>query len=308
MNLYFIKDINGEKGPLTIEELRRLKISKTDYVRTSKSGEWFIAESVPDLKFIFKKRFRFLKISGTLICILMFGFIIVMVVKENQASSYSYGSQISTPIPPPPIIDFDPTSHKKKFLKELFKDCNLSGKKKQLVHACNYTNTLVRNTAASIAGQSPGNFNLGQICDVFDYCYNDWKYVNDPIGQEIIEFASNTIGNKLNGDCDDFAVLVCSMILAIGGEARVNYAYGSTGGHAFTEVNIGTVNSDELESYISSRYKDVYNNDGIWSRTDGDNVKWLNLDWFANHPGGKYYDYSYGTTFYILQQFCSDFN
>jgi len=62
MNLYFIKDINGEKGPLTIEELRRLKISKTDYVRTSKSGEWFIAESVPDVKFIFKKRFRFLKI------------------------------------------------------------------------------------------------------------------------------------------------------------------------------------------------------------------------------------------------------
>ena len=189
-------------------------------------------------------------------------------------------------------------------MKELFKDCNSSGDKRQLVEACNYSNSTVRNNAVSIAGQSPGSYNLGQICDIFDHCYNSWKYVNDPEGNEIYEYASNTISNGLNGDCDDFAVLVCSMVLSIGGEARINFAYGQNGGHAFTEVNIGNT---EVEEYISARYKSVYDNSGIWTRTDKDGNKWLNLDWFANHPGGKYFDYTHGTTFYIIQEYCNDF-
>ena len=186
----------------------------------------------------------------------------------------------------------------------MFKDCNLSGEKRQLVDACNYSNSTLRNNAVSIAGQNEGSFNLGQICDIFDHCYNNWKYVNDPKGAEIVEYASNTISNGLNGDCDDFAVLICSMILSIGGEARINFAYGQDGGHAFTEVNIGKT---EIEEYISKRYKKVYDHSGIWTRTDKDGNNWLNLDWFAKHPGGKYFDYTHGTTFYIIQEYCNDF-
>ena len=213
-------------------------------------------------------------------------------------------TEIEEPIPPPPTIDFAVSRHEKKFLKELFKDCNSSGDKRQLVEACNYSNSTVRNNAVSIAGQSPGSYNLGQICDIFDHCYNGWKYVNDPKGNEIYESASNTISNGLNGDCDDFAVLVCSMVLSIGGEARINFAYGQNEGHAFTEVNIGNT---EVDEYISARYKSVYDNSGIWTRSDEDGNKWLNLDWFANHPGGKYFDYTHGTTFYIMQKYCNDF-
>jgi len=212
--------------------------------------------------------------------------------------------EIEERIPPPPTIDFTVTKHKKKFFKELVKDCNLSGEKRRLVDACNYSNSTLRNNAVSIAGQNEGSYNLGQICDIFDNCYNNWKYVNDPIGNEIVEYASNTIANGLNGDCDDFAVLVCSMILAIGGEARINYAYGQDGGHAFTEVNIGKT---EIEEYILKRYKRVYDNTGIWKRTDKEENNWLNLDWFAKHPGGKYFDYTHGTTFYIIQKYCNDF-
>jgi hypothetical protein len=86
-------------------------------------------------------------------------------------------TEIEEPIPPPPTIDVAVSRHEKKFFKELFKDCNSSGDKRQLVESCNYSNATVRNNAVSIAGQNPGSYNVGQICDIFDHCYNNWKYV-----------------------------------------------------------------------------------------------------------------------------------
>ncbi|NBW60091.1 MAG: transglutaminase domain-containing protein [Crocinitomicaceae bacterium] len=259
------------------------------------------------VKIVFKSNFRLLKITGlTLIALIIIVAIVKVLSNINFGSSSSYEPfiEIEEPIPPPPTIDFTVSKHEKKFLKELFKDCNLSGDKRQLVEACNYSNSRLRNKAVSIAGKDAGSYNLGQICDIFDHCYNNWKYVNDPKGNEIVEYASNTISNGLNGDCDDFAVLVCSMVLSIGGEARINFAYGQNGAHAFTEVNIGKT---EVGDYISKRYERVYDSSGIWTRTDKDGNKWLNLDWFAKHPGGKYFDYTHGTTFYIIQQYCNDF-
>ena len=56
-------------------------------------------------------------------------------------------------------------------------------------------------------------------------------------------------------------------LLVIVGIVSLNFAYGQNGGHAFTEVNIGNT---EVEEYISARYKSVYDNSGIWTRTDKD--------------------------------------
>jgi len=210
-------------------------------------------------------------------------------------------------IPEPPEINYEVSTHRKRFLRELFKDCNIEGDKRDLVEACNYSNAIVRNKAVQIAGKNEGNYNLGQICDIFDYCYNDWNYVNDSKVNQTIEYASNTIENGRNGDCDDFAVLLCSMILSIGGEARINFAYNDESGHAFTEVNIGDGDVDLIRDYISKRYNDVYEG-SIWSRKDSQGNRWLNLDWFANHPGGKYFDYTHGTTFYIFQEYCDEFS
>ena len=307
MTKYYIKDGYSEKGPLTVDDLKKLKIGKTTFIRQEDNSNWVQADSLKELKIVFKSNFRLLKITGlTLIALIVIAGIVIGLSNINVGSSSSYEPfvEIEEPIPPPPTIDFTVSKHEKKFLKELFKDCNLSGDKRQLVEACNYSNSTLRNSAVSIAGQDAGSYNLGQICDIFDHCYNNWKYVNDPKGNEIVEYASNTISNGLNGDCDDFAVLVCSMVLSIGGEARINFAYGQNGGHAFTEVNIGKT---EIEEYISKRYKSVYDNSGIWSRTDKQGNNWLNLDWFAKHPGGKYFDYTHGTTFYIIQQYCNDF-
>lgn len=302
---YYIKEGYSEKGPLTLEDLRKLKISKTTFVRPEDNNNWVQADSLQDLKGIFKGSLSVLKITTlTLLAFVIVASIVFGLLNFSSSSLYEPFVEIEEPIPPPPTIDFSVTKHEKKFLRELFKGCNLSGEKRQLVEACNYSNSSLRNNAVSIAGRNAGSYNLGQICDIFDYCYNNWKYVNDPKGSEIIEYASNSITNGLNGDCDDFAVLVCSMILSIGGEARINYAYGKDGGHAFTEVNIGKT---EIEEYISKRYKNVYDHSGIWTRTDKDGNNWLNLDWFAKHPGGKYFDYTHGTTFYIIQKYCNDF-
>lgn len=307
MTKYYIKDGYSEKGPLTVDDLKKLKISKTTFIRQEENCNWVHADSLQELKIVFKSNFRLLKITGlTLIALIIIVAIVKVLSNINFGSSSSYEPfvEIEEPIPPPPTIDFSVSKHEKKFLKELFKDCNLSGEKRQLVEACNYSNSRLRNKAVSIAGKHAGSYNLGQICDIFDHCYNNWKYVNDPKGNEIIEYASNTISNGLNGDCDDFAVLVCSMVLSIGGEARINFAYGQNGAHAFTEVNIGKT---EVGDYISKRYERVYDSSGIWTRTDKDGNKWLNIDWFAKHPGGKYFDYTHGTTFYIIQEYCNEF-
>lgn len=311
MTKYFIKDGYGDKGPFTIEEIKKLKISKTTFVRKENSDNWIQADSLQDLKRVFETDFRTLKILLTIIFIFAaVACIIIGVSSIDLGTSYSSSDEsvedivLEEPLPEPPSIYYTVSKHEKRFLKDLFKDCNLSGYRRQLIEACDYSNSLVRNTTVSIAGQNSGTYNLGQICDIFDYCYRNWHYVNDPVTNEIVEYASNTIQNGLNGDCDDFAVLICSMILSIGGEARINFAYGPSGGHAFTEVNIGQT---DVQEYISKRYKEVYNNDGIWTRLDNEGNHWLNLDWFASHPGGNYFDFTRGTTYYIIHGHCIDF-
>lgn len=306
MAKYYIKDGYSEKGPYTVHELKIRKISKTTFVRKEDSSSWVPAESLKELKTIFTGNLALRSLAVKFLALIAVVFVVVFILNNYNRSTYSYDTYESfeEEVLVPSDISFSLSTHDRRGLKDFFKNCNLSGKNKELVKACNYTNSNVRNKAVSIAGQNPGNFNIGQVCDIFDYCYSNWKYVNDPRGQEIIEYASNTLFNGLNGDCDDFAVLVCSMVLSIGGEARISYAYNRNDGHAFTEVNIGKTG---VEDYLIKRYKDEFQNEGVWTRTDQQGNKWLNLDWFAKHPGGKYYDFIRGTTFYIIQQACYDY-
>lgn len=222
---------------------------------------------------------------------------------QNNSSSESHIAE-PIPLPPPPKLKTTLTSHKKKFFKELFKDCNLSGDKKSLVESCDFSSDLVRQKAIELAGKNSGTFNLGQVCDIFDFCKDGWKYVNDPQNNNLVQKASFTLSNNLTGDCDDFAVVICSMILSVGGEARINYAFGDKDAHAFSEVNIGNI---DVSEYIGKRYPNSGIN-GSWTRTDAAGNKWLNLDWFADQPGGPYFEYNNGTTFYILQNYCEDFS
>jgi hypothetical protein len=84
--------------------------------------------------------------------------------------------------------------------------------------------------------------------------------------------------NRLNGDCDDFAILLCSMILSIGGEARINFAYDAVSGHAFAEANIGKTDRCTVERYLTARY----GHSEMWHKEDRNGNWWLNLDWQGN--------------------------
>lgn len=173
---------------------------------------------------------------------------------------------------------------------------SISGEMKDLIVACDYDNSTVRNNAVALVSISPGTFNLGQICDIFDFCYENWSYVNDPIARDYYAKASETLKNGLNGDCDDFAILVCSMILAIGGESRIGFAYKDDDGHAFAEVNIGRTSREEVEKYLLARYGNAELN----HKEEGEDW-WLNLDWWGQYPGAKYWDYQKGTCFNIIR-------
>jgi hypothetical protein len=199
-------------------------------------------------------------------------------------------------LPSPPEINFTkPTSiHTRKDYIDYY---NITGDMKDLIVACDYDNGTVRNNTANLVSLSPGNFNLGQICDIFDFCYKNWSYVNDPLSRDYYAKASETLKNGLNGDCDDFAILLCSMILSIGGEARISFAYDASSGHAFAEVNIGKTDRREIERYLTARY--AYTE--MWHKEDGNGNWWLNLDWQGQYPGAKYWKYSNGTCFNIIR-------
>lgn len=245
-------------------------------------------------------------IGGVVIlAVLVFG---VVSNKQKQTAQRQFAEELNNMVPSPPKIKYEVVKHQKRPLADFFKGCNLKGERKQLLQACDYKSQYLRNYAKSIAGKSQGEYNLGQICDIWENTHSNWKYVNDPRQTDFAEFASNTIKNGFNGDCDDFATALCAQILAIGGDARINYAYGKESAHAFTEVNLGKSDMNEVTNYISKRFKDFYGQGtGIWSREDAKGNKWVNLDWQAGYPGGKYFSFDHCSTFYLLDGYCEDY-
>ena len=160
-----------------------------------------------------------------------------------------------------------------------------------LDEACDYNLPYTKSFANQLAGRSKGSFNPGQICEIFDYCYKKWRYVNDPTGQEYVARASESIASYLTGDCDDFAVLMASCLLAVGADVCINTGHhGSGTGHAFAEVDITAFGYDDVLETVRSRFSS-YKISSLNCRSDG-RRKWLNLDWQAAYPGGPYYDCS----------------
>lgn len=159
-----------------------------------------------------------------------------------------------------------------------------------LEEACDFNLPYTKKFANELAARKPGPFNPGQICEVYAYCSQKWSYVNDPIDSEYVAKASETISCSLIGDCDDFAVLIASCMLAIGGRPCINTGANSSGGHAFTEVDISQFNEAEVLAAVRDCFP-AYNITKLNCRRDGEYV-WLNLDWMTPYPGGDYYDCS----------------
>lgn len=208
------------------------------------------------------------------------------------------GREKEPPTPTPdPIIDYEdddiilpappsPTRRLERKHHAWYADGNMN--LEMLEETCDYDCPYTKQFANSLAAKSPGPFNPGQICEIFEYCYNKWRYVNDPKDKEYVASASESIEGSLVGDCDDFAVLMASCILAVGGRACINIGYTSTTGHAFTEVDISQFGESTVLKEVKS-YFSQYNVKSLTTRRDGDRL-WMNLDWQAAYPGGRYWD------------------
>ena len=173
---------------------------------------------------------------------------------------------------------------------------NHSTQSTSISQAIDYRDTTTINYARELVQKSnSGNYNLAQVCDIWEYIYKNWKYVNDPNGPDYYSPASNTVKNGLTGDCDDFAILISAMVESIGGTSRVVTATNDKGeGHAYAEVYVGESLDDvqKARDYICSRYScdDTGNEISYSYNSDATGITryWLNLDWSAGHPGGQY--------------------
>ncbi|MDD3245530.1 MAG: transglutaminase family protein [Methanosarcina sp.] len=112
----------------------------------------------------------------------------------------------------------------------------------------------VRSKAAEVARSYPGAYNIYQVCALFDMVKEEVEYVSDPRGNDIWEPANVTLRIGA-GDCEDQAILLSSMLEAVGGTTRVYL----TDTHAFAAVYIGngTNSTDTAIKGIRAYYGNV---------------------------------------------------
>ena len=184
------------------------------------------------------------------------------------------------PSPPPPV---DPNA-------KIAKAC---------AQAVDYANPDTRDYAVRLATfECPGEYNICQICTIYDYLYKNWRYVSDPNGFEYFSPASRTIKANLAGDCDDYAVLMAAMIAAIGGGTRIILAWNNDGGHAYAEVYMGGEKDLKIHAeYIRDRYRSFLDKlfgidvvGPIYYHRERSGECWLNLDWSSKYPGGPFFE------------------
>jgi len=128
----------------------------------------------------------------------------------------------------------------------------------------------VRNKAAEVARSYPGAYNIYQVCALFDMVKENIEYVSDPRGNDVWEPANVTL--KVGaGDCEDQAILLSSMLEAIGGTTRVYL----TDTHAFAAVYIGN-ETNEIKTAVKG-IRAYYGNVDVNYLTD-EYGSWLMLD------------------------------
>jgi hypothetical protein len=127
---------------------------------------------------------------------------------------------------------------------------------------------------------------LIQCFAVFKKINRNWNYVNDPVGKEYFAKASESV-KFLAGDCDDHSILMVAALKAIGGTAR----FVSTTGHLYPELMIGDkYDLIKIEHLIKNILFPIESKDqSLHYHTDKEGRIWLNLDYTAAYPGGRYY-------------------
>jgi hypothetical protein len=164
--------------------------------------------------------------------------------------------------------------------------------KSEIKKAINFENPDVRNFALLAAKKhfleyqdDSKYFTIVQCFAVFKEINENWNYVSDPKGREYFAKASESIIH-LSGDCDDHAILMAACIRAIGGTPRLIH----TTGHLYPVLLIGDKKEIESINYLIKRQLFPESSTGkqIHYHIDEYGQAWLNLDYTARYPGGKF--------------------
>lgn len=185
----------------------------------------------------------------------------------------------------------------------------------------------IRNVSLILIGNRSGQNRIDQICSIYDKLVDNWIDVSDEKGRETLQYANYTLkmgilserpsselddstyskiknlfgiqkdGYLGKGDCDDFSILLASLIESIGGTPRIIFAYGPGKGHAYTQVYLGKLEGNESNAYLMIEWlKSIYNTKNIAYHINIDNGDvWLNMDYWKDpegkkHPGGPIFD------------------
>lgn len=164
--------------------------------------------------------------------------------------------------------------------------------KSEIKKAIDYNNPDVRNFAMLAtkkhfqAYQDDREYRtIIQCLAVFKEINENWNYVSDPKSREYFAKASESIIH-LSGDCDDHSILMAACIKAIGGTPRLVH----TSGHLYPELLIGNKNDIESINYLIKRklFKNISDGKKINYHIDEYGQAWLNLDYTAKYPGGRF--------------------
>ena len=127
-----------------------------------------------------------------------------------------------------------------------------------------------------------------QICRQFSlikYIKMNYRYVSDP--SDFDYFASPQESLQLMaGDCDDYSIMMSSVLKAIGAKVRIIWAPK----HVYPELYCG--NKATFEKYVNAVYtlfEQEIGNKQLYYRIDKNDDYWLNIDYTDIYPGSMYY-------------------
>lgn len=209
------------------------------------------------------------------------------IIPENEPSTPE--EKPRTVLPEPPLMpDLEVRPAKWSFFKHIKKTIQPSSypNAHSLMRAARHNDSYIRMVRTAVHSSNSGPVNLGQICDLFDYLYDNKIVVSDPLTKEYfttpIEYWTYH-----NGDCDDMAICASTACNAIGSFARIVLSQGNKGGHAYAEVCLGNGEIGPYMDYLMARYPSLR---GTHYYTEDNGYHWLNLDLNNSSPGGPYFD------------------
>ena len=139
----------------------------------------------------------------------------------------------------------------------------------------------VREAAAEAISKHPGSYSANQILDIYDWVHQNIRYQNVPVNLTYEPYSPAETLRTKSGDCKNQAVLIASMIEAIGGSARVLIIPECQ--HAFAEVYIG--GNSTKNRFVNVTFAHYSTAPEVhWHTSKNDTEIWFPLD----TAGGSY--------------------